>query len=105
MDKKSKGMDEVVGSLADLLIRAAPLAKLLNSPTTAAEHRARLREAVGSERYFELATALNQMASWRAWEIAHAKDAATRQKFTQVGLSGVSFENGKITFHRHGESS
>jgi hypothetical protein len=82
-NKADDGMDEVVRSLAGLLIRAAPLARLLNSAQTPAVHRADLRTAVGHERFVALTNALNAMSSWRAWEQAHAPDAETRRQSHQ----------------------
>lgn len=100
-DKAAKGMDEAVRSLADLLIQAAPLVKLVNSPETSHNHRALLRELVGGERYALLSVSLRQMCSWRTWEVAHARDEAARQKLRQVGLAGASFDGTAVTLHGH----
>jgi hypothetical protein len=105
VDKAAKGMDEVVRSLADLLLKAAPLVELVNSPTTSHEHRALLRELVGGERYALLSVSLRQMCSWRTWEIANAKDEAARQKLRRVGLTGASFDGTAVTLHGHRESA
>jgi hypothetical protein len=79
-DKTNQGMDEVVQSLAGLLIQAAPLATLLNSPQTPAVYRTNLRAAVGHERYVALAIALQAMSSWRTWERMHASNVAWRRR-------------------------
>jgi hypothetical protein len=71
----NRGMDEVVRSLAGILIQAGPLAVLLDSPRTAAEYRTNLREAVGHERYEALTRALHAMRSRQAWDEAHAPEA------------------------------
>jgi hypothetical protein len=102
-DKADKGMDEVVRSLAGLLVRAAPLVELVNSPATSHEHRALLRELVGGERYATLSVSLRQMCSWRTWEIAHAQDEATRQQLRRVGLAGATFDSKTFTFYRPAE--
>lgn len=104
-DKAAKGMDEAVRSLAALLIQAAPLVELVNSPETSHEHRALLRELVGGERYAIVTASLRQMCSWRTWETAHAPDEATRQKLRRVGLAGMSFDGTTVTFHHHDESA
>lgn len=103
--KADKGMDEVVRSLADLLVRAAPLIELVNSPETSHEHRALLRELVGGVEYIELAISLHMMCSWRLWELAHAPDEAARQKLTPIGLAGTTFDSKTLTFRRHDESA
>jgi len=85
--------------LAGLLIEAAPLAEVLSSPDTPSPYRLAVRDMVGHERYFELTTTLNQMSSWRAWEVAHAMDATTRRKLFSPGHSGATFYGKTMTFH------
>jgi hypothetical protein len=74
------GMDELVQSLAGLLIQAAPLATMLNSKRTPAVYRTNLRAAVGDERFVALTVALQAMSSWRTWERMHGSNAAWRQR-------------------------
>jgi hypothetical protein len=69
-----KGMDEVVRSLAGLLVRAAPLVELVNSPAMSHQHRAMLRALVGDVEYIELTASLHMMCSRPLWEMAHAGD-------------------------------
>ena len=88
-----------IEQLAKLLIKAAPLAEVLNSPDTTHEDRAKLREVVGSMKYFKLTTTLCQMCSWRVWEISHAKDEAARKRLSRPGYSGVTLDENGVTFH------
>jgi len=73
-DKAERGMDEVVRSLAALLIQAVPLAELLDSPKASHEQRAALVEQVGPMRYFVVTNSFYNMSSWRAWLKAHGDD-------------------------------
>lgn len=76
--KADKGMEQVVRSLAGLLLQAMPLADLVNLPTTSHEHRALLRELVGPVEYIELAAILQTMSSLRVWQLTHRDDEVRR---------------------------
>ncbi len=96
---------KAVQRLAELLIEAAPLVELLNSPSTSHAYRSALRQAVGPDRYFAVVTALEQMCSWRTWELAHGKTEVERQKLSHPGWAGVHIDgDGQLNFYRHGEA-
>jgi hypothetical protein len=56
----------VITELADLLKRAAPLAKLVDSDDYGPEERSRLRKLTGPRTFFELSIYLNRLSGWRA---------------------------------------
>jgi hypothetical protein len=88
--------------LADLLIEAAPLAELLDSPATPSLYRTALRDLVGPERYFKLTNVLNAMCSLRAWEFTHV-DEATRRKIPEPRIVGAVFDGEKLSFQQRGD--
>lgn len=98
-------LDEVVRQLAALLAKAAPLAERLDSPDSSSVHRARLRELVGPETYFELANALNRMCSQRAWEVGHAKDDQARRALPRPKTAGAVFDRQRMRLIPRDEES